>query len=77
METEELQCVAASYGLDFDHTSDVKVDLLKKLESARLKGTGLLMILDDQSDKKKGRKRKSNDDEDPDYKMVAEANDSD
>ena len=77
METEELQCVAASYGLDFDHKSDVKVDLLKKLESARLKGSGLLMILDDQSDKKKGRKRKSSDNEDPDFKVVVEGNDSD
>lgn len=76
METEDLQCVAASYGLDFDHSSDVKVDLLKKLESARLKGTGLLMILDDQSDKKKRRKRKSSDD-DPEYEVIAEGRDSD
>ena len=76
MVTEELQCVAASYGLDFDHSSDVKVDLLKKLETARLKGTGLLMILDDPSDKRKGRKRKSSD-EDLDYDVRADGKDSD
>ena len=27
MEREELQCVAASYGIDFDDKADVKVDL--------------------------------------------------
>ena len=26
MEKEELQCVAASYGIDFDDKADVKVD---------------------------------------------------
>ena len=26
MEREELQCVAASYGIDFDDKADVKVD---------------------------------------------------
>lgn len=75
LETEELQCVAASYGLDFDHSNDVKVDLLKKLETARLKGTGLLAILDDQSDKSRRRRRKSSGD--PDYKIEAGAGDSD
>ena len=50
MEREELQCVAASYGVDFDHGKDVKMDLLKKLESARSKGRGLLMIADEGRD---------------------------
>ena len=63
MDSEELKCVAASYGLDFDSKNDVKMDILKKLESARLKGSGLLMILDDQSDNKSKRKRKNSDED--------------
>ena len=60
MDTEDLRCVAASYGLDYDDKNDVKIDILKKLESARFKGTGLLMILDDEADNNlNGRKRKS------------------
>ena len=81
MEREELQCVAASYGIDFDDKADVKVDfhlyfllqyhgylganinllhpqmdLVKKLERARLKGSGLMMITDE-VEKKKTRKK--------------------
>ena len=69
MEREELQCVAASYGIDFDDKADVKVngscffaafsnllliqmDLVKKLERARLKGSGLMMITDEVEKKK-------------------------
>ena len=81
MEREELQCVAASYGIDFDDKADVKVDgsrclaafsnlfptqmdLVKKLERARLKGSGLMMITDEVEKKKKkkkagGKKRKN------------------
>ena len=47
LEKEELACVAASYGLDFDHSKDVKVDIIKKLEKARDTGRGLLMITDE------------------------------
>lgn len=47
LDREDLQCVAASYGLDFDHKSDVKMDLVKKLEKARSTGRGLMMITDD------------------------------
>jgi len=52
MDREELQCVAASYGLDFDHQKDVKLDLVKKLESAMSKGTGLLMITEGEKEHK-------------------------
>ena len=84
MEREELQCVAASYGIDFDDKADVKVngscfvaafsnlvltqmDLVKKLERARLKGSGLMMITDEVEKKKKkkkagGKKRKNESD---------------
>merc|ERR1712060_303321 len=58
MEREELQCVAASYGIDFDDKADVKMDLVKKLERARLKGSGLMMITDEVEKKKKGKKSK-------------------
>ena len=47
MERDELACVAASYGIDFDHGKDVKTDIIKKLEKARNTGRGLLMITDD------------------------------
>ena len=47
MEREEIACVAASYGVDFDHGSDVKMDIVKKLEKARDTGRGLLMITDE------------------------------
>ena len=88
MEREELQCVAASYGIDFDDKADVKVDgsrclaafsnflltqmdLVKKLERARLKGSGLMMITDEVEKKKKkkkagGKKRKNDSDSESD-----------
>eukprot|EP00116_Pleurobrachia_bachei_P003102 sb/3463364/ len=70
MTRDELQCVAASYGLKYDEKCDVKVDLLKKLQSARLKGSGLLMILDGDADGGgKKRKRKQEDEEDSDFKL--------
>jgi len=47
LEREEIACVAASYGVDFDHGSDVKMDIVKKLEKARDTGRGLLMITDE------------------------------
>merc|ERR1719348_1004961 len=47
LDRDELACVAASYGIDFDHGKDVKMDILKKLERARDTGIGLLMITDD------------------------------
>lgn len=50
MERDELACVAASYGIDFDHGKDVKTDLVKKLERARNTGRGLLMITDDRDE---------------------------
>ena len=59
LEREEIACVAASYGLDFDHGKDVKMDIIKKLEKARDTGRGLLMITDDREDK-------DNDDSDSD-----------
>lgn len=65
MEKEELQCVAASYGIDFDVGADVKMDLMKKLEKARNTGRGLLMITDE-VEKKKG-KRKKDEDSDSDF----------
>jgi len=71
MEREELQCVAASYGLDFDHSKDVKMDLVKKLTSARLKGTGLLMITDE------GKEEEEVDDSDDDPEFKVGGNDSD
>jgi len=58
MEKDELQCVAASYGIEFDERGDVKMDLMKKLEKARNTGRGLLMITDE-VDEKKGRKKKN------------------
>merc|ERR1712107_266577 len=58
LEREEIACVAASYGLDFDHGKDVKMDIIK-LEKARDTGRGLLMITDDRDDK-------DNDDSDSD-----------
>jgi len=44
LEREELACVAASYGVDFCVKADVKSDLVRKLERARVKGQGLLAI---------------------------------
>jgi len=64
MEREELACVAASYGIDFDHGKDVKLDLVKKLERARNTGRGLLMITDDR-DYDEG---EEDSDDDPDFK---------
>lgn len=52
MERDELACVAASYGIDFDHGKDVKTDIIKKLEKARNTGQGLLMITDEREDEK-------------------------
>jgi len=72
MEREELQCVAASYGLDFDHSKDVKMDLVKKLTSARLKGTGLLMITDQVEDEDV-----EDSDDDPEFKVGRDQDDSD
>jgi len=71
MEREELACVAASYGIDFDHGKDVKSDLVKKLERARNTGRGLLMITDDRDGDISG----EDSDEDPDFK--ANGSDSD
>jgi len=71
MEREELACVAASYGIDFDHGKDVKSDLVKKLERARNTGRGLLMITDDRDGDISG----EDTDEDPDFK--ANGSDSD
>ena len=53
MERDELACVAASYGIDFDHGKDVKTDIIKKLEKARNTGRGLLMITDDRENDEK------------------------
>jgi len=64
MEREELACVAASYGIDFDHGKDVKSDLVKKLERARNTGRGLLMITDDRDVDEVG----EDSDDDPDFK---------
>ena len=64
MEREELACVAASYGIDFDQSKDVKVDLVTKLERARNTGNGLLMIMDESEDQKRKRKRQE---KDPDF----------
>eukprot|EP00092_Neocalanus_flemingeri_P035736 GFUD01038909.1.p1 GENE.GFUD01038909.1~~GFUD01038909.1.p1 ORF type:complete len:594 (+),score=205.46 GFUD01038909.1:50-1783(+) len=63
MEREELACVAASYGIDFDHGKDVKSDLVKKLERARNTGRGLLMITDDRDGDEGG----EDSDDDPDF----------
>jgi len=71
MEREELACVAASYGIDFDHGKDVKSDLVKKLERARNTGRGLLMITDDRD----GDEDVDDSDDDPEFK--AEDSDSD
>ena len=49
MEREEIACVAASYGVDFDQGKDVKMDIIKKLEKARDTGRGLLMITDERN----------------------------
>ena len=71
MEREELACVAASYGIDFDHGKDVKSDLVKKLERARNTGRGLLMITDDRD----GDEDVDDSDDDPEFK--ADDSDSD
>ena len=65
MEREELACVAASYGLDFDHGKDVKVDIVRKLEKARDTGRGLLMITDERAGA--GEDEEGDEDDDPDY----------
>jgi len=73
MERDELACVAASYGIDFDHSKDVKVDLVKKLERARDTGRGLLAITDE-------RDYQSDDDDsdgDPEFRAVGDVDDSD
>lgn len=59
MEKEELACVAASYGVEFDHRGDVKKDLLTKLERARFTGKGMLAICDITAEEKAKRKQKS------------------
>ena len=63
LEREEIACVAASYGVDFDQGKDVKSDIIKKLEKARDTGRGLLMI----TDERKGVAESDDDDKDSDY----------
>ena len=63
LEREELACVAASYGLDFDQGKDVKVDIIKKLEKARNTGRGLLMI----TDEREGENESEEEEDDSDY----------
>ena len=63
LEREEIACVAASYGVDFDQGKDVKSDIIKKLEKARDTGRGLLMI----TDERKGVAESDDDDNDSDY----------
>ena len=58
MEREEIACVAASYGVDFDQGKDVKMDIIKKLKKARDTGRGLLMITDERNDDGDNKKRK-------------------
>ena len=65
MEREEIACVAASYGVDFDQGGDVKMDIIKKLEKARNTGRGLLMITDERNDE--------NDDNDSDSDYNADS----
>ena len=65
MERDELACVAASYGIDFDHGKDVKTDIIKKLEKARNTGKGLLMITDDRDNDK----NEEEDDSDEDFRV--------
>ena len=43
MEREELACVAASYGIAFS-PGEVKETLIRRLEGARFKGSGVLML---------------------------------
>ena len=63
LEREEIACVAASYGVDFDQGKDVKSDIIRKLEKARDTGRGLLMI----TDERKGGAESDDDDNDSDY----------
>ena len=63
LEREELACVAASYGIDFDHGKEVKTDLVRKLERARNTGRGLLMI----TDEREAEEAADDTDEDPDF----------
>ena len=65
MEREEIACVAASYGVDFDQGKDVKMDIIKKLEKARDTGRGLLMITDERNNG--DREDDDNNDSDSDY----------
>ena len=62
MEKEEIACVAASYGVDFDQGKDVKMDIIKKLEKARNTGRGLLMITDE-----RGGEESASDEDNSDY----------
>lgn len=62
MEKEEIACVAASYGVDFDQGKDVKMDIIKKLEKARNTGRGLLMITDE-----RGGEESDSDEDNSDY----------
>lgn len=57
MEREELQELCASYGIKFN-AKDVKTDLIKKFESARMKDKAPLMICD---------KKKKDDESDEEY----------
>jgi hypothetical protein len=43
MEREELACVAAAYGVKVG-SGDVKATLIRKLEAARFKGSGQLLL---------------------------------
>ena len=64
LEREELACVAASYGLDFDQGKDVKLDIIKKLEKARNTGRGLLMITDEREGEGEGESEEGEEDSD-------------
>ena len=49
LEREDLRDLCASYNIKFE-TKDVKADLIKKFEKARMKGKEIFMICDKESD---------------------------
>ena len=66
LEREELRDLLASYNVKFDE-KDVKTDLIKKFEKARMKGKEIFMICDKESDDEK-----EIDNKDTEYKIESE-----
>ena len=69
LEKEELRDLCASYNIKFEE-KDVKADLIKKFEKARMKGKEVFMICDKESDDDDDEKKA--DKTDKDYQVESE-----